>query len=87
LIVLQSERTTYPFPIAVFVFAFRFVEVLRVEANDCKGKDQLQEPKDQVDDVLNREARTAGHLGLRGGVRGEVAARERSTGTKLRRIR
>ena len=56
LIVLQSEIATYPFPIAVFVLSFRFVKVLRVETNDCKGKDQLQEPKDQVDDVLNREA-------------------------------
>jgi hypothetical protein len=61
------------------VLSFRFVKVLGVEADDCKGKDQLQEPEGQVNDVRHGEAPTAGHLGLRGGFRTDVAERERST--------
>jgi hypothetical protein len=61
---------TYPFPIAVFVLLPCFVEVLRVEANDCEGEDHLQKAENEVDNGCNREARTVAildaHLGLRG---------------------
>lgn len=66
------------------MLSFRFVKVLGVEADDCKGKDQLQEPEDQVNDVRHREAQTVGHFGLRGGFRADVAERERSTGSGVR---
>jgi hypothetical protein len=59
-------RGTYPFPITVFALFSRFIEVLRVEANDRKGEDELQEPEHEVDDICNGEARAAaisdGHL-------------------------
>ena len=55
----ERLRETYPFSIAVFVLFSRFVEVLSIEADDCKGEDKLQEAEHEVDDVHNREARTA----------------------------
>ena len=66
----MAVEETYPFPIAVFVLLPCFIEVLRVEANDCEGEDHLQKAENEVDNVCNREARTAAildaHLGLRG---------------------
>jgi hypothetical protein len=66
----MAVEETYPFPIAVLVLLPCFVEVLRVEANDCEGEDHLQKAENEVDDVCNREARTAmisdAHLDLRG---------------------
>jgi hypothetical protein len=66
----MAVEETYPFPIAVFVLFPCFVEVLRVEANDCEGEDHLQKAENEIDNACNREARTAAisdaHLGLRG---------------------
>lgn len=66
----MAVEETYPFPIAVFVLLPCFVEVLRVEADDCEGEDHLQKAENEIDSACNREARTAtisdAHLGLRG---------------------
>jgi len=71
----MAVEETYPFPITVFVLLPCFVEVLRVEANDCEGEDHLQKAENEVDNVCNRDfsafiPRTAAildaHLGLRG---------------------
>lgn len=67
-----AVEETYPFPIAVFVLLPCFVEVLRIEANDCEGEDHLQKAENKVDNACNGEARTAAiletHLSLRGWV-------------------
>ena len=64
----MAVEETYPFPITVFVLLPCFVEVLRVEANDCEGEDHLQKAENEVDNVCNREtvAILDAHLGLRG---------------------
>ena len=66
----MAVEETYPFPIAVFVLLPCFVEVLRVEANDCEGEYHLQKAENEIDNVCNREARTVAisdaHLSLRG---------------------
>jgi hypothetical protein len=58
-LLINSFRMTYPFPIAVFVLSSCFVQVLRVEANDCESEDKLQESEHEVDNVCNGEARAA----------------------------
>lgn len=35
------------------------VEVLRVQTYDCEGEDELQETQDKVDEIGDREERTA----------------------------
>jgi hypothetical protein len=46
-----------------------FVEVLRVESDDCEGEDHLQKADNEIQSARNREAGTAAildaHLGPR----------------------
>jgi hypothetical protein len=47
----MGERSAYPFSIAVFVLAIRFVEIYTVQTADCEGEDELYEAEDGMRDV------------------------------------
>jgi hypothetical protein len=82
-VLINTFRTTYPFPIAIFVLFSCFVKVLRVQANDCEGEDKLQKSKHEVDNVCNGQARAAviseGHLAFCEDFRGDAVGREGSS--------
>jgi hypothetical protein len=47
----------YPFAVTVLSHVPGLVQVLRIEANDCKREYDLQKSKDKIDNVLQAEAR------------------------------
>ncbi len=59
LVLIEKWMNPHPFAVAILVHLIGFVQVLRIEADHCKGKYKLKKSKDEIQNVLQAEARAS----------------------------